>query len=142
MRSKEFSPLEIINYYSRGEKLAFKGFYKYLCGMKNDDYIKFCRYYKGEKVNPFPPSLLFWVWEFERKWVEEELKASIKEEATDHLDYLLTEYRMAGLFDFQSGDGIPMSLRASIYALYLKGNELPTKEEFSKFYSKWLNKSI
>ncbi len=110
--------------------------------MGKEDYIKYCRYYNGENYNPFPPSLLFWVWEFERKWVEEEILASINEEATDYLDDLLTRYRRAGLFDFQSGDGIPMSLRASVYALYLKGNELPSIGEFSRFYSKWFNKAI
>ena len=104
--------------------------------------LKFCRYYKGEKENPFPVSLRYWIWEFERRWVDDTLASAQSEEGTPFLSDSLSRYRVAGLEDFAVDDGVPLLLKATLYALFLKGNELPLNDEFRRFYGLWKNEEL
>lgn len=106
--------------------------------MFTDELLKHCRYYHGEKENPYALSLLYWVWEFEKKWVEESKHAEVSPFFSEALSQLL---RATGN-SFDVGDGVPLYLRAAMFMLFLKGNELPRIEEFMKFYRDWKNGEV
>ena len=108
--------------------------------MSENPLLRFCRYYKGESTNPFPdPSLRFWIWEFEKKYVDESLAS---EDLTPFLREALTAYRHAGLSDFRNTDGVSVLMKAVLYQLFLKGNELPLIDEFVRFYDEWKKKEV
>lgn len=63
--------------------------------MEKSNYLPFCRYYKGEKENPYKngDSNLFWF--YEEKWIT----LSINKD--DMLGDMLDEYISAGLSKFE-----------------------------------------
>lgn len=109
--------------------------------MTTDNYLlQFCRYFKGEGSNPFSrPSLRFWIWEFEKQYVGASAET---QQLSPFLQDALERYRRAGLTGFEKADGIPVFLKATLYMLFLKGNELPLNDEFYRFYDQWKKRKV
>lgn len=101
--------------------------------MKNNELLKYCRYYKGEKDNPFEDkdqnkSML---WFYESIWVNRY--------ATTVLDSTIDEYVHYGLGNFEMHDHIPLSLKALLFNRYAKGSYSmqDAVEPFKAFYHKY-----
>lgn len=108
--------------------------------MKDNYLLRFCRYFKGEDSNPFPPQTLrYWIWEFEKQYVNESAETR---QLSPFLQDALTRYRRAGLSEFEKADGVPVFLKAVLYMLFLKGNELPLNNEFVRFYGEWKKQEV
>jgi hypothetical protein len=112
--------------------------------MSKSELLQFCRFFKGESQNPFSFThpLRFYIWMFEQRWVEETLAAQEKQAVSPFLSDALTCYMAAGLSDFENRDGVPVMLKAVLYDLFLKGNELPLNDEFKRFYASWKSKEV
>lgn len=108
--------------------------------MKNKDLLKFCRYYKGEDENPFSGCPQFYIWVFEKDWVNEMGPDNV---VSENLSLVLLRYISAGYADFEKHDDIPITLKAMLYLLMEKWNEsIVTKDAFADFYNKWLHRQI
>ena len=98
--------------------------------------LKYCRYYKGEKECPYESVRLTLIFNQEKKWVEGMMNKNYP--MSDYLDTYYA-YKME---DFEVFDDIPLSLKAYLYMFFLKGNELPLREDFEKFYKLWKEKKV
>lgn len=92
--------------------------------------LKQCRYYKGEKENPFEGinqnKAMFWF--YEQYWVSQ------SERGLPPIDSVtLAEYEACGLKSFSINDGVPMSLKAVLFNRFMHWFE-STPDEFKKFY--------
>ena len=99
--------------------------------MTREELIAQCKYYKGEKRNPFldkdyKPLDGYFPWEQEYTWVEFNLN-----NRKDDLDKLVKELTERGLADFPKGTTIPVSLRAMMFALMNK--ERVDTEQFKEY---------
>lgn len=98
---------------------------------KIEDWIRFCRYYKGEKERPKEVNELFW--EYEKKWVE--VSENPKEgsnnfnTASDWLD----DYFHAGFGSFAINDGVPVTLKALLFNRYT--HWMQTNDGFKEWYT-------
>lgn len=79
--------------------------------MERNDLLHHCRYYKGEKENPFEGDEAKF-WEYERAWIEEMMKE------TDLLPECIEQYIGLGLRNFEKADDTPLSLKALLYNRY------------------------
>ena len=104
--------------------------------MKKEDLFKFCRYYKGEDVAPYNSDRLNLIWLQEKRWVEDML--DVNSQMTPYLD----RYSRDNMRDFEQFDDIPITLKAYLYAYCLKGNELPSRDDFTQFYKLWNAKKV
>ncbi|MRJ09406.1 hypothetical protein EDL99_11140 [Ornithobacterium rhinotracheale] len=99
-----------------------------------DQLIKQCRYYKGEKENPFQEDNhknLFW--HYEKKWVEFSLNPREK----SYLEGITSEYKKIGLTTFNENDGIPITLKALLLSRFLYWNEGADADLFKEWYKKY-----
>lgn len=108
--------------------------------MKNNNdnnLLKYCRYYKGEKSNPFKGKDGYngYFWDYERVWVEQTL-LSYKETETSFFDDMIEEYLHSGLATFQQKDDTPVTLKALLYNRYGHWSGLPMLENAEPF-KKW-----
>lgn len=94
---------------------------------KRDKLLTSCRYYKGEKENPYQDGNKALFWDYERKWLEMFLDES------DTLVAYRDEYEKDGLLDFESKDGVPTTLKALLYNRFLYWTE-GSPDGFKKFY--------
>lgn len=95
------------------------------------DYIKFCRYYKGEKDNPYKGGYEALFWDYEKGWVEASL---IKFE---FLFEYISDYIGVGLRDFEKTDDTPLSLKALLFNRFChwdSGSAVDCVEPFMDFY--------
>lgn len=104
--------------------------------MEKDDLIKSCRYYKGEEACPFQEQNKSMLWFYERAWVYDTLNDS------KSLSITTDEYKSLGLESFEDLDGIPLSLKASLFnryanSCYSTANEV---EPFKQFYKEYYKK--
>lgn len=102
--------------------------------------IKHCRYYKGEDNSPFQDDNdASYFWDIERVWVNNNLI----EDKHDILTKMVDEYHSVGLFDFQSTDNIPLTLKAMLFNRFMKGglSMSDAVEPFKRFYSNVYMKS-
>lgn len=111
--------------------------------MKKEDLLKYCRYYNGEENTPYNSDRLNLIWFQEKKWVEDTMDvnvpmSSIPPTISTPLDYYLG-YHMQ---DFEKFDDTPITLKAYLFMYFLKGNELPLREDFEKFYALWKAKKV
>lgn len=101
--------------------------------MEKKDYLPFCRYYKGEKENPYKGGNKALFWEYERAWIDLSI-----DENDNALGDMLDEYIAAGLSEFEIRDGIPATLKALLFNRYghwLGGYGLiEDAKAFKKFY--------
>lgn len=86
-----------------------------------------CKYFKGEKENPFTPDDVKSVfWECEKRWLN----------ATEsHKSRMLDQYSHFGLDDHKKNDGTPMTLKAEILNWhYQHGGDYETAKGFIDLY--------
>ena len=101
--------------------------------MNRNDLLKFCKYYKNEKENPYKKSVAGYFWDYEKKWIE------LSIENGDSMANIIEEYVDYGLADFNMQDDTPLSLKAVIFNRFLHWlggygvNE--DKENFKVFYN-------
>ena len=110
--------------------------------MNKNDLTPFCRYYKGEKKNPFKngDNAVFWV--YEMKWIEFTLEACQNKDTV--LSTYIDEYIAAGLSQFEITDKVPATLKALLFNRYLHFTSYSLKEgaeHFKTFYIKQYKKS-
>ena len=72
--------------------------------MTRKELIRFCRYYKGEKENPFSISPVWYIWNIEKEWVD---KMIINNAECQDLSLALNHYVSYGFKDFEKNDHIP-----------------------------------
>lgn len=99
--------------------------------MDEKDLLHHCRYYKGEKENPFEGTKKM-LWYYEQTWVH--LTLSNDEDDSNLLSKALEEYILAGLDDFEEYDHIPLTLKAILYNRFEQWNE---GDGFKEFYHKY-----
>lgn len=103
--------------------------------MDKKELLKFCRYYKGEKENPFEgkDQMKALIWGYESKWVEFTMKASEDDKCQEAqiLSSSLNEYIRAGMREFEKTDDTPLALKAILYNRYYYWNE---GGDFKKWY--------
>lgn len=99
------------------------------------DLIQFCRYYKGEKE---PPKDINRWWGYEKHWVE--MSATPKEDNCEYntLCEYLDNYVSAGLAQYNSSDGVPVTLKALIYdrCKHFGGSVESFKQTYENDYKK------
>lgn len=103
----------------------------------NNSLLQFCRYYKGEKENPYAlkGGYIGFFWDYERVWV----RATINAQETNSsvlFDDMLEEYIRSGLATFQQTDNTPVTLKALLYNRYGHWSGLPMLENAEPF-KKW-----
>lgn len=111
---------------------------KMLSEMNREELIRLCRYYHGEKENPYAavagdnkPML----WYCERSWVNDMIKS--RDGDTEVLEEYLNGYISAGLLDFRRDDGVPVKLKSYLFSVYMKGESVRNTEPFKAFYCKY-----
>lgn len=100
--------------------------------MHKDSLLKLCRYYHGEKNNPYEGDKAL-LWDYERVWVEDSANDS------DSISEYLSDYLTYGLRDFSKFDKIPVTLKAMLFNHYAK-NAYSMKDAvsgFKEFYQKY-----
>ena len=104
--------------------------------MPNEEIIKCCRYYKGEKENPFEGkgielqnAAMFWFYEM---WWSERINSP---EDIDPFKQEIEDYKWHGLEGFSANDGVPISLKAILFNRYSHWIQGPV-EDFKSFYLK------
>ena len=94
--------------------------------MKKEVFIQSCRYYKGEKENPYNGDTgMFWT--CEQSYVE------MSATQDDALVVCFNEYNAHGLTKFEEKDGVPLLLKALLYNRYQHWAE-GTPSGFKKMY--------
>lgn len=102
--------------------------------MKAKDYIRFCRYYKGEPKCPFNDGDAAAFWDYEKVWAE---LNSDEMNGREYLADMIDVYGSAGLALFEIHDDTPVSLKALLFNRYCKWNSASIYEcadGFKTFY--------
>lgn len=97
--------------------------------MKKEELLKYCRYYKGQKNNPYTDRKEEYLYIYERAWVE--LMMSNDDEI---ISTLIDDYINAGLAHFSETDNVPITLKAVMYNRYAQHNEMFKIDEFKNWY--------
>lgn len=101
-----------------------------------EEVLKLCRYYRGEKENPFegkdPNKAMLWF--YERSWV-----SAWEHERSSEFDEMISDYMRCGLASFETKDGIPVSLKALLFNRYGRTAQTLSAavEPFKNFYKKY-----
>lgn len=109
--------------------------------MNKEDLLKFCRYYHGEKVNPFDgkdrEKALLWL--YERTWIQELLTAAKNDKPSAMLSEYIDDYIGVGLKDFAKFDDTPVTLKAMLFNRYAKStySMRDAVDGFKDFYQKY-----
>ena len=107
--------------------------------MQKEDAIKFCKYYKAEKENPYRQSPSYYIWIVERMWVNDMILDEVFPIMSTHLEH----YIKCGFIDLEKFDDTPITLKAYIFSISEKWFERSlSPEEFHDFYLKWRNKEF
>lgn len=104
---------------------------------KKKELIKFCRLYKGEVSNPYKTdSSKAIIWDYERAWLFESVKPS-----SPLLIANLEDYTSSGLALFNIHDGVPATLKATMFNRYAKTHYslIDAVAPFKDFYKKYLS---
>ena len=101
--------------------------------MKKEDYIKQCKYFKGEEINPLEGTDKSMLWFYEQKWCE----FAIEDPA--YLDGCVEEYKRYELSDFSNKDNIPISLKALLFNRYQHWGGGYNAESDRIGFIKWYN---
>ncbi len=99
--------------------------------MQKEDYIRQCRYFKGEEINPFEGTDKSMLWFYEQKWCE----FAIEDPA--YLDGCVEEYKRFGLTDFSTNDNTPISLKAIFLNRYRHWGGGYDAESDRKGFKEW-----
>ena len=95
--------------------------------MKKEDLTKLCRYYKGEKENPYKNGNKALFWDYERVWID------LSVDKDEMLGNMLDEYISAGLSEFEMQDDTPVALKALLYNRFCHWQMADTAS-FKKWY--------
>lgn len=99
------------------------------------DLLKSCRFYRGSSLNPYegkdPNKAIMWM--LERMWVENEERG-----LSPTSSGIIEDYEAYGLKSFNADDGVPLSLKAFLFARFMHwqgGNGMEIdREGFKQFY--------
>lgn len=94
-----------------------------------NQFVKQCRYYTGEKENPFQEGIKSLLWDYEKKWVE--FNQNPNDES--FLEEIISEYQTIGLTKFNEDDGVPMTLKALLLNRYMYWND-GNVDHFKQWY--------
>lgn len=100
-------------------------------GMNEKDYLKFCRFYKGEKECPYKEGIKSILWDYERIWIKLNLNKD------DALGNMLDDYLRAGLSEFEMQDDTPITMKALLfnrYSHWIGGYGDADTKSFKKWY--------
>lgn len=98
-----------------------------------DEFLKVCRYYKGEEDCPFNDQDRSMLWFYERSWV-------LDMENDRFEKSLIGDYIYVGLSGFANNDNTPLTLKALLFNRFCKGVYSmadavePFKNMYLKFY--------
>lgn len=105
--------------------------------MEKKDFIKFCRYYKGEKENPYDgiDQNKTMLWFYEKCWIDFNLSDNGRSTLADYIG----DYSFVGLSLFEMQDDTPASLKALLFNRYAKtaNSMIEAVEPFKKFYKRY-----
>lgn len=95
--------------------------------MEKEDYLRFCKYYKGESECPKDVKISFW--EYEKKWIE------LSMQKDDSLGHMLDDYIAYGLREFEQMDNTPITLKSLLFNRYShwEGCDI---DDFKQWYKK------
>jgi len=99
--------------------------------MINNDRIKYCKLYKGERTNQYKGDLGL-IWDYERIWVEND--------DPEFYAQILEDYKLYGLSDFSPDDGVPLTLKAMIWSRHAHWYGANDIEGFKDWYTKAMDK--
>ena len=109
-----------------------------------DELLGMCKYYKGEKTNPYNEdkkttgydNIRAKVWHFEMLLYTNLHTDKTPFTALHYLEYIehYPEYEING--------NMPLCLKDCILSAYLHYNELPSPEEFKTFLKGWKSKTL
>lgn len=102
--------------------------------MKKKDLIQFCRYYKGEKENPFIGNKALF-WDYEKIWIDYNFSEHGRTLLSDYID----DYTRVGLSLFEMKDNTPASLKALLFfrfCYWKSASIIECVEPFKDFYNK------
>lgn len=100
--------------------------------MNQERFLKFCRYYKGEKECPYDTEKDSMFWDYERKWVNFSISSN------DILNEFVTDYQNARLGTFSKDDKVPISLKALLFNRFCywnSGSMISCSEPFKDYYN-------
>ena len=94
-----------------------------------------CKYYKGEKENPYKGEQnKACLWSYERAWLLEFAKPQSR-----LLMSYLSQYTAVGLTCFSTDDNVPITLKALLFNRYARTHysDYEAAESFKRFYNKY-----
>ncbi|EFC71235.1 hypothetical protein [Prevotella sp. oral taxon 299] len=97
--------------------------------------MELCRYYKGEKENPYKEEQnKACLWSYERAWLLEFTKPQSR-----LLMSYLSQYTAVGLTCFSTDDNVPITLKALLFNRYARTqySNYEAVESFKRFYNKY-----
>ena len=99
--------------------------------MKESDLLQYCRYYKGERENPYEgkDQNKMMLWLYERTWVHDTMAVIARG------DVNASESR-----NLDNADGVPITLKSLLFNRYAQGNMssmMDCVEPFKKFYKRY-----
>ena len=100
--------------------------------MKESDLLQYCRYYKGERKNPYEgkEQNKAMLWMYERAWIHDTMAVIARGDANVSESRNLDEY----------ADGVPITLKSLLFNRYAQGNMSSLAdcvEPFKKFYKQY-----
>lgn len=99
-------------------------------------FIDYCRYYKGEKTNPFPyDDVRSLLWDYEKAWCEIQRTHDAK------MNDILRDYNLYGLSDYEPYDGVPVSLKAYLFDRFSNWMGVHNSDDFKKWYTETYKKA-
>lgn len=101
--------------------------------MKREELIKQCRYYKGDRINPFSSDRnKNTLWFYERAWLNEMLSSF------DFSD-MINDMSRVGLGEFAASFDMPVTLVALLFNRYAKDSNsmAETAQSFREFLPKY-----
>lgn len=111
--------------------------------LNRDELLRCCRYYKGEKTNPFNSGVPSFLWQTEHDWVEREVADAKTETLSEKSVEIMDEYCAAGLLDFEKSDDVWIGLKAALYRLLQHWNEgVASFGDWVRFYKDWKSASL
>lgn len=110
--------------------------------VNKEDLIQYCRYYKGERENPYEgkDQNKMMLWLYERTWVHDTMAVIARGDVNASESRNLDEYTAVGLAEFENADGVPITLKSLLFNRYAQGNMssmMDCVEPFKKFYKRY-----
>ena len=103
--------------------------------MVENELLQYCKYYKGEKRNPYKESQAEnGLWFYEMQWVE-----AMRRGATKILDIYVKTYRAYGLAQLGESDNTHETYRAMLFNRYARTayDVERAAERFKEYYTKY-----